>query len=753
MARVEDSSLHNFTTGEVVTESTLDQNFKVLQGAVNNNDKILEDLGINNFAPATFSSLLKTSTTFNQLKFGYVKQITDPLDTRITSLETAQTKPPIIEEVTATTDGQTIFILANNTYDVGKGEVEVEIDGVPQYSGEGFTETDPKTITLAEGVLTGTVVRVIISQTPVALSEKLLGYDNHFTSVDASLAEIVSLPADSTSTGLKNALFNVPDGGTLKIPKGTYTFTDLVNRTLTQGITIVGEKGTVIDMSTNTNMTPLMFNGTRGTSSPLVADATQYSNTFQSNISCNPGDVLLITSTDLWDSTRSYYYKGEMVEVDSVSSGTITIRGFLTDSYSAATTTVYLLTMPKIVIKDITIKRNSNQMGLYIQYAKNVVLENVSCTGARERCLWVDYCFGGEINNCYASDCWYSGSATSYGLTISSCQSINVNGGKYLGGRHGLTLTGAEPNRYINLYGVTVGNYAPALTSALDCHGNTEFINVNDCTILNGLLFEGTNYTIKNNRIISSTYNTTGLAIHTECPSKNGYLTIENNYITCLDSTSTGIDIQAIVANVTYKEIIVRDNKVKSSTQGLSLNPKDSTCTGFTIEVVTIENNDIVCDTARAILISNQSSTYTHIDKLTIDGGKYLSNTYRSLLISLDSTSDVEIKSAIFISNQLSDNACVVSGCRNLTIQNNNIKGNSTSPYSLTNLFNCSGILKIINNHLENFSANKGIRYDGTPAPTMAVLKDNTFTNCSGTIFKGAMSTYSYINQDGTGVV
>lgn len=192
MARVEDSSLHNFTTGEVVTESTLDQNFKVLQGAVNNNDKILEDLGINNFAPATFSSLLKTSTTFNQLKFGYVKQITDPLDTRITSLETAQTKPPIIEEITATTDGQTIFILAKNTYDVGKGEVEVEIDGVPQYSGEGFTETDPKTITLAEGVLTGTVVRVIISQTPVALSEKLLGYDNHFTSVDASLAELAS---------------------------------------------------------------------------------------------------------------------------------------------------------------------------------------------------------------------------------------------------------------------------------------------------------------------------------------------------------------------------------------------------------------------------------------------------------------------------------------------------------------------------------------------------------------------------------
>lgn len=87
MARVDNSALHNFTTGETVSETTLDQNFTVLQTAVNDNDQILEDLGIGSFSPVTFSSLLKTSTTFNQLKFGYVKNITDPMQTTINNHE------------------------------------------------------------------------------------------------------------------------------------------------------------------------------------------------------------------------------------------------------------------------------------------------------------------------------------------------------------------------------------------------------------------------------------------------------------------------------------------------------------------------------------------------------------------------------------------------------------------------------------------------------------------------------------------
>src|SRR5881392_1153170 len=124
MARVDDSALHDFVTGEKVTEQILDQNFKVLQAGVNDNDKVLEDLGINGFSPATWGNLLKTQTTFNQLKFGYVKNITDPLAARVTTLESFSAKIPVIKEFTAT-DGQTVFSWTGDTYTVGSGQLTV----------------------------------------------------------------------------------------------------------------------------------------------------------------------------------------------------------------------------------------------------------------------------------------------------------------------------------------------------------------------------------------------------------------------------------------------------------------------------------------------------------------------------------------------------------------------------------------------------------------------------------------------------
>lgn len=250
MARVDNSALHDFVTGEKVTEQILDQNFKVMQAAVNDNDKVLEDLGIGSFAPATFNSLLQTSTTFNQLKFGYVKGVTDPLDTRITSLETVQTKPPAIQQFVAN-DGQTVFVLTNMTYDVGTGETSVEIDGITQVAGEEYTETNSTTITLVEGVPAGAEVRVIVSQTPIALSEKLAGYDTSITSVTTQLAQISLLVkptgGDDTSN-IQNAINSLTNGGRILFTPGTYLVSKTITNyvlTLNSNIELIGLKGKV----------------------------------------------------------------------------------------------------------------------------------------------------------------------------------------------------------------------------------------------------------------------------------------------------------------------------------------------------------------------------------------------------------------------------------------------------------------------------------------------------------------------------
>jgi hypothetical protein len=89
-------------------------------------------------------------------------------------------RPGTVEEFTATA-GQTVFTLAN-AYELAKSAISVEIDGVPQTVGEGYTETSVNSITLSEGATTGAKIRVIIHGFAV-------GEDVRFATLTSSLAE------------------------------------------------------------------------------------------------------------------------------------------------------------------------------------------------------------------------------------------------------------------------------------------------------------------------------------------------------------------------------------------------------------------------------------------------------------------------------------------------------------------------------------------------------------------------------------
>jgi hypothetical protein len=58
------------------------------------------------------------------------------------------------------TEGQTIFVLSAFAYAVGTGSLLVTINGVDQFIGEDFTETDLTTVTLTSPVIVGTKVTI-----------------------------------------------------------------------------------------------------------------------------------------------------------------------------------------------------------------------------------------------------------------------------------------------------------------------------------------------------------------------------------------------------------------------------------------------------------------------------------------------------------------------------------------------------------------------------------------------------------------
>jgi len=104
------------------------------------------------------------------------------------------------EEVITATAGQTVFNLSTINYTPGTNSLTVYIDGVNQYVGDSYLETDSDTVTFTSGVHVGGEVKftTAIQTTTGAVDASIVSYDPPFTgsvatNVQDKLAEYVSV--------------------------------------------------------------------------------------------------------------------------------------------------------------------------------------------------------------------------------------------------------------------------------------------------------------------------------------------------------------------------------------------------------------------------------------------------------------------------------------------------------------------------------------------------------------------------------
>jgi hypothetical protein len=159
----------------------------------------------------------------------------------------------IQEEVITATAGQTVFNLSTINYTPGTNSLSVYIDGVNQYVGDSYIETDSDTVTFTSGVHVGGEVKftTAIQTSPGATDASNVSYDPPFanstaTNVETKLAQYVSVKdfgAVGDGVADDTAAFNaaIATQKSVYVPAGTYK----INATINNRTIIYGDGSTV----------------------------------------------------------------------------------------------------------------------------------------------------------------------------------------------------------------------------------------------------------------------------------------------------------------------------------------------------------------------------------------------------------------------------------------------------------------------------------------------------------------------------
>jgi hypothetical protein len=437
-----------------------------------------------------------------------------------------------------------------------------------------------------------------------------------------NLRDVVT-PSGTDDTAAVNAAlatFAAAGGGTLQIPRDNWKFTGSTGLALTgtaAPIHIEADPGAVFDMTGSTAVIGVLLGGAvTATNAALGADAARWDQTITCALTVTPGDILLIQSTITWD-TEENQPKGEMVEVLSSAAGVITLKATLFDSYTAATTTVTLMQMPRVSVTGLEVVRNSNNQGVQIAYARDVLLGGVIGSGSRERIHYLNNVMRGTVDNCVGSDFWYSGTPTSYGLCVASSQHIVERGNHYVGGRHGISHGGTFPYRDIQVIGGTFDSYHPAGQPAVDFHSNGENIRLVGVTSLGGARSHGSNFDASDSTFRGVTTAAVEMYSSKDCR----YMRVRN----CDIQSAPGLDgvswlPRNSIAAPHTTDLVEISGVVRAGAQAVTVKPITATDTNSTINRLVISGDMESGGASPVIGFAKASTASVQVNEAFIDG-------------------------------------------------------------------------------------------------------------------------------------
>lgn len=253
------------------------------------------------------------------------------------------------------------------------------------------------------------------------------------------------------SIALDNMFLNISEGSTVRFPMNSIA--RLESDVITNKSCTIDFQNSIILSYCNNG---LKFSGTLKNTFSVVENYVELANkntlTLNSVIGIEVGDLINVVSSELYDTSRLYYFKGGNALVTKIVGNMVYFNIIFPFDMSASSIIVSIYEPIIVKIKNIKLLDGKQSLslslaGLSIEYGKNICLENINTNGfhaniSLKRCVnsKLDFINTENAKN-NTTDPW-----DGYGICINSCNTLRGNNIITNSGQHGLTWGGQEVN-------------------------------------------------------------------------------------------------------------------------------------------------------------------------------------------------------------------------------------------------------------------------------------------------------------------
>lgn len=205
------------------------------------------------------------------------------------------------------------------------------------------------------------------------------------------------------------------------------------------------------------------------------------------------GDTVLISSTDLFNNSRTYYRKGGYFVVTDVQSDHVRINRDMPFSFKTGTGKAFFYKPITGSVKNVKIINNGEinlgVFGIKVSNSLNFRIKNVFIDGFNHLInlrnhanSWVEGFIGGRS--------YFTGTNESCGLTSYIGQNFKLTHSVIKSGRHAVSLTGFEPSFGSLIENCTFDMEDPNSQHSFDCHAANHDMKMVNCSS-NGAILAG----------------------------------------------------------------------------------------------------------------------------------------------------------------------------------------------------------------------------------------------------------------------